>query len=309
MKRYFSLKSIFSIAIAFLLTTVMLMPASEATVYANLQKSKVDIAETYEIGINESITLNASGDKVEWKSSNKKVATVSQQGVVTGKKEGSAIITVTVTNKRPAKNWIESVLEKFQPRYETTVTNYKINVKKEIKPTNPTKPENPSDADNYYWDNSEEVIKVINAKESEDIQTESEVVSFLKERGFGDDFEITYNSDMDGNYVDDTEIAEDSTDKHPMYETSYIAENGDVWTIFVVNGAIFARPVSFNLESELEAELLFSETKEITSYDDETNKFYVTIPKESAAIVKVVDKIDAETLDKLTVEVINNYEK
>ena len=114
---------------------------------------------------------------------------------------------------------------------------------------------------------------------------------------------------MDGEYVDDTEVAEGSTNKHPMYETSYIAENGDVWTIFVVNGAIFARPVSFNLESELEAELLFSETKEVTSYDDETNKFYVTIPKESAAIVKVVDKIDAETLDKLTVEVINNYEE
>ena len=78
----------------------------------------------------------------------------------------------------------------------------------------------------------------------------------------------------------------------------------DIWTIFVINGVVIANPASFNLESELEAQLLFSETKELTSYDDETNKFYVTIPKETAAIVKTVEKIDAETLDKWTIEEI-----
>lgn len=173
--------------------------------------------------------------------------------------------------------------------------------------TNPIKPENPSTADEYYWDNSE-VIKVIDAQESNDVPNETEVLSVLKERGFVD-YPITYEYSIEGKYNDETEVLEGSSDRHPMYQTYYVTRNGDVWSIFVINGAVFANPASFNLESELEAQLLFAETKELTSYDDETNKFYVTIPKESAAIVKVVEKIDAETLDKLTIEEIKNYEK
>ena len=42
----------------------------------------------------------------------------------------------------------------------------------------------------------------------------------------------------------------------------------------------------------------------IIGYDSENNMFYETIPKESELIVKVVDKIDSETLNSLTKEVI-----
>lgn len=184
---------------------------------------------------------------------------------------------------------------------------YDVDTDQVDEPTKPTKPENPSAADEYYWNNSE-VVKVIDAKESNDVPNETEVVSTLKERGFVD-YPITYEYSIEGKYNDETEVLEGSTTKHPMYQTYYVTQNGDVWTIFVINGAIFANPASFNLESELEAQLLFAENKELTSYDDETNKFYVTIPKESAAIVKVAEKIDAETLDKLTIEEIKNYEK
>lgn len=189
----------------------------------------------------------------------------------------------------------------------SAIVKYGVGSDQDDEPTKPTKPENPSEADEYYWDNSE-VVNVIDAQESNDVPTETEVIAILEERGFVD-YPITYEYSIDGEYDEETEVLEGSTDKHPMYQTYYVAENGDVWTIFVINGAIFANPASFNLESELGAQLLFSETKELTSYDDETNKFYVTIPKESAAIVKVVEKIDAETLDKLTIEEIKNYEK
>lgn len=66
-----------------------------------------------------------------------------------------------------------------------------------------------------------------------------------------------------------------------------------------------ANPVTYNTESGRDVQLLISETETVTSYDSAKNKFYVIIPGESEAIVKTVGRIDAETLDKLTVEVID----
>ena len=169
--------------------------------------------------------------------------------------------------------------------------------------TKPAKPENPSSAEEYYWNNSE-VLDVINAKESTTVLSEAEIKNVLEERGFVD-YPIIYYYTMDGEFVDDTEISEDSTDKHPTYQTHYMSETGDIWSISVVNGMIIANPASFNLDSELTAQLLISESEKLTSYDNATNKFFVTIPYESEVIVKTVDKIDAETLDRLTVEEIN----
>ena len=90
-----------------------------------------------------------------------------------------------------------------------------------------------------------------------------------------------------------------------MYQTYYISSNEEVWTIFVINGKIFANPVSYNLQSGLPAPLLISETKELTSYDYQDNLFLELIPDESVAIIKTVETINAETLDKLTIEEIN----
>ena len=41
---------------------------------------------------------NATNQKITWKSSNKKIATVSSKGVVTGKKKGTVKITVTTAD-------------------------------------------------------------------------------------------------------------------------------------------------------------------------------------------------------------------
>lgn len=183
------------------------------------------------------------------------------------------------------------------------VVKYAIDIENVDEPTKPIKPENPSTADEYYWNNSE-VITVVDVKESSDLLTEKQVIDVLEERGFID-YPITYEYSIDGEYDDATEVSENSTDKHPMYMTYYMSEVGEVWTIFVINGTIIANPASFNLESNLEAQLLISESEELTSYDSETNKFYITIPKESAAIVKIVEKIDAKTLEKLTIEEIS----
>jgi hypothetical protein len=166
--------------------------------------------------------------------------------------------------------------------------------------TKPINPENPSEKEEYYWNNSE-VIDVIDVKNSDNVLNEIEVITLLKERGFAD-YPITYEYSMDGGYNDETEALETSTDKHPMYQTYYVSKNEELFTICVINGSIIVNPVSFNLESDLETELLISESEELTSYVDEVNKFYVTIPKNSVAIVKIVEKINAETLDKLKIE-------
>lgn len=180
------------------------------------------------------------------------------------------------------------------------IVEYEINKKAE----KPVKPENPSETDDYYWNNAE-VIDYIDAKESENVQSEKEVIEFLKSKGLGD-YPITYNYSIDGEYDEDMEALEDKEDKHPMYSTYYISKTNEAWGITVVNGQIIANPISFNLESTLNAEVLISETSEITSYDNKANKFYVTIPKESAVIVKKIGTIDTETLDKLTSEEVNN---
>lgn len=163
-------------------------------------------------------------------------------------------------------------------------------------------PENPSEADEYYWENST-VLEVIDANTSEDVPTEAEVIEILEDRGFTD-YSVSYEYTMDGEYVQDTEIGGSSSEKRPMYYTYFVSDQGDVWTVFVINGEVFANPASFNLDSELGAQLLISETGTLTSYDHDTGQYYVTIPKETAVILKTVDRIDADTLNGLTSEEI-----
>lgn len=163
-----------------------------------------------------------------------------------------------------------------------------------------------SQADIYYKNNSE-LLDVIDAKSSDETMTESEAVTFLKDRGFAD-YPVTYEYSIDGEYSDKLEASGDSVSKHPMYQTIYLSSSGEAWIIYIINGMIFANPFYFNAESDLDVQLIISESEKFTSYDDETNKFYITIPHKSEILTKTVDSIDANTLDNLTMEDIENYE-
>ncbi len=160
------------------------------------------------------------------------------------------------------------------------------------------------DADAYFEANSQ-VISVKPAKDSDAVFTESEITENLLERGFGD-YPITSDYSMDGEYFEATEISGMSSDKHPTYRTFFISEAEDYWTIFVVDGFVVAIPVSYNLQSELDVQVVLSESATVMSYDSVTNKFFETIPNESELIVKTVDRINAETLEKLDMEAIDN---
>ena len=162
------------------------------------------------------------------------------------------------------------------------------------------KPNNPTETDDYYWDNSEKVISVIKATESDSVLTEQEVIKLLSDRGFDTEMVIT-NYKMDGTYLEETEINDKSQEKHPLYTMLYGSETELLWNIYVINGVVLAYPVSYNLVSERQTVLLITETDTVTSYDYISNRFYETIPKESAMIVRKVSKIDKKTLDNLTI--------
>lgn len=153
----------------------------------------------------------------------------------------------------------------------------------------------------YYEENSEEIVSVEEVKEDENVFTEKEAIKFMADRGFTD-YPLTYDFNMDGAYTDEAEASADSEEKHPMYQTLYAAENGSVWTIFIVGKTIAANPASYNLQSDIDAQVLVSETATLTSYTEAGNKFYETVPKESAVILKVVDKITSKKINELTYE-------
>ena len=70
--------------------------AAPKAVKTTLSKSKLSLA----VGEKTVLFVKelASGDKVSFKTSDKKVATVSATGLVTGKKKGSAVVTATVSH-------------------------------------------------------------------------------------------------------------------------------------------------------------------------------------------------------------------
>jgi hypothetical protein len=160
-------------------------------------------------------------------------------------------------------------------------------------------------ADDYFNKNSI-VISEISVAESQDILCEGDVCIELSSRGFFQHPIVTEYS-IEGSYYEPVEISDSSSVEHPMYQTYYVNENGDIWTIYVINNQVLAFPVSYNIQSNLGVQVVLSESSTVTSYDSGTNRFYQTIPASSALIVIEVDKIDAQTLENYLFKEIDNY--
>lgn len=164
----------------------------------------------------------------------------------------------------------------------------------------------PIDADNYFGENSS-IISSVEVNSSNKAKTEADAYNLLTSLGFSM-YEITTEYSMNGTYYSAVGIDETSDEKHPMYQTYYISAKGEVWTVILIGDVIMAYPVSYNIQAEKGVSVMFSETESIMSYDSATNKFFETIPNESALIIKVVETINSETLENLTIEVIDSYE-
>lgn len=155
------------------------------------------------------------------------------------------------------------------------------------------------DADEYYHNNST-VISEGKVTDSNVVFTETDAYNTLSDRGFGS-YPITTEYSMSGEYMDAVNISPSSTTKHPIYQTTYFADNGEVWEIFLINNIILANPLSYNVQSHSPAQIIVSETDSVMSYDNITNKFYETIPNESQAIIKKIEHIDAQSLDNMDI--------
>ncbi len=160
------------------------------------------------------------------------------------------------------------------------------------------------DVEKYFEENST-VLEIVSVSNSKEVYTEKDVSELLESRGFTE-YEITTTYSIEGKYFRDKEISNASSDKHPLYETYYVTENNMIWLISVINGCIMATPSSYNLANYDNVPVLVSESEDVVSYDSSTNSFYINIPNKDILDVRVVDKIDAKTLEAFSAEELAN---
>ena len=191
----------------------------------------------------------------------------------------------TVREKK-SDEWIE---ERFEEEMEKIRNSYK---------------EEESNTDAYFKEKAETVYEGIDAETSGSVKTESETIADAKDRGF-DKFDLTALYDMEGEYIDKT--AEESDEKHPMYQTSYVNANNEIWNIYIVNGEVMAEPLSFDLMNAFGSRIMFTETDHLTSYDSANNQFITSVPKEDELKMYTVDRLDADFMEKNTAAELELY--
>ncbi len=153
------------------------------------------------------------------------------------------------------------------------------------------------DAEEYYRKKGK-IIEVIDVEKAKEVLSEKEVMEEFRNRGFSE-LELYTLYDIDGTYHAYGGIDSKSDEKHPYYQANYVTENGEYWTILVIDNCIYALPVSYNLTSSLDISVIVSEEDTVLGYDSVTNKFYRTAPDEGIKKIVVVDRIDANTIDKI----------
>ena len=122
MKKHKRLNRIISIAIS-LVFAVSMMGISTVSVSAAAKPTKLTLTTTSKIiDVNGTATVSVksvkpakASKKVTWKSSKKKVASVSKAGVVTGKKQGTAKITATSKANKKVKATIKITVKDLVP--------------------------------------------------------------------------------------------------------------------------------------------------------------------------------------------------
>lgn len=165
----------------------------------------------------------------------------------------------------------------------------------------------------YFAANSTGIRQTIRDTESTDVMTEGEAVALMNSLGFGQStdengsttgFPVTYQYTLGGEYLGEITASADSSVKHPMYKTYYISGDGNLilWTVYIINGDVFATPTSFLYETTCDKEVLLTGDGAVTSYYN--GMFYVTVPNENVTNTQTVAKVDAATLDTYTFDTL-----
>lgn len=175
--------------------------------------------------------------------------------------------------------------------------------------------ENHFDAEQYYRENAT-LLDICSVGDGDMVLTGREVAEEAAARGFLS-CDITAEFSKDGKVLHSENpaggssivgmVVSESDDKFPSYSIDYISASGEWWRIFITNGCYIAKPIYFNFESDLDVNVVFSESESLTYYDSYSNKFYKVVPFEENLIVRVLERIDADALDGLGTEEILGY--
>ncbi len=192
---------------------------------------------------------------------------------------------------------------------EEVVNNitFKVNISYSYQSNESNNDEKESDSYRYYKENSEEVVAIIDASNPDNLLSGAEAVALLKSKGF-DKCPVTVYYDINGEYINEREVEENSTEKYPMYHTFYYSETDIIWKIMIIGKSVVAVPMSYIVDINPESQVMFSESETISSYSIDDKAFYITIPKRAAVDVNILD-INAEKLKKITNEEVADYEK
>ena len=145
-----------------------------------------------------------------------------------------------------------------------------------------------------------QIISKTQANQSNTVQSASAAFNDFAGRGFSFDTLAVYY-DMNGNLTEE-EITSSDSGNYPMYAANYVTPSGQVWQLMSINGSVMAYPLSYNLnENTSDTAVVFSEKNSIISYDSASNTFYEVVPNASEANVKVVGRIDKNTLDTMQI--------
>ena len=132
------------------------------------------------------------------------------------------------------------------------------------------------------------------------VLTEEDAAKLLRERGFTD--EITAPYAMGGKLRTDAKTS-GGEKEHPYYVTYYRTDEV-LWCITVYNGEVFAEPLTY-LNEHPEKPIVLSERETLTAYNSAEDAYYVIQPDAERCELKTVDRIDAETLDELTLREVS----
>ena len=210
------------------------------------------------------------------------------------------IITLSIIGVSIAGAGVFAVVKHLNNDSETTKKRRKTVEETDISNNEYLKDIEFPDVEAYFAERAE-IVSVTSAKTSKNVLSEQEAVKMLRERGFTE-YPVSSYYTIKGDYEEIDSVSEDSSALHPMYSTYYLSSDNVYWVISLIDDRLIASPSSYNLGHMDRVPIEVSETKEIVSYDFSTNSFYLTIPYESAMEVRVVDKIDAETLDSMKLE-------
>lgn len=146
------------------LTTESASAATKAPKKISLKTtaSTVDIKGKVTVSVKSVSPSNAS-KSVKWKSSNKKIATISSKGVVTGKKAGKVKITATSTKKKSVKKSIYLYVKNIKPSSVSLSKSANVDIGKTLSLKATAKPTGVYNS-GFTWKSSNTKIATVSSK-------------------------------------------------------------------------------------------------------------------------------------------------